>query len=428
MRVLCVTNIFPLPKDSGGAVRVHGLLQTLAAAHQIHVLVLTRAGTPSDLVEELAADLRAPVETFERVEPLRDAGRGATILPRWARALLNGTPPWVLAQFSSALRSRLESLAADFDVLVLLDDYAGVYARRRRGLPIVADKSNVLGWSIANAPGKREGWVGHLRDRMAVHLTRRFERRYLGQVDAVVTTSDKESMRLDCLYGRRADAIVPTAVDLPAPHHDVPRSRAVGWIGLLEYEPNVAGLIRFVETAWAPLGEEGLQLFVAGRNPPAAVRALERLPGVTVLGYVADLDDFLAGLAAGVVPLWSGAGVKVKTLTLLAAGLGIAATPVGLEGIAAEHGRHCFVADDPRSLAAHVRDLVADDSLARRLGSEGRRLVEERYTWASAGPAFMRLVEATVARTRTRPDTLPSRSSLPVAAGRRATRDAGPVE
>jgi glycosyltransferase involved in cell wall biosynthesis len=165
------------------------------------------------------------------------------------------------------------------------------------------------------------------------------------------------------------------------------------WLGLHHYAPNVDGLVRFVEEAWEPLGNDGARLLVAGRDPTARVNELMRFPGVEVLGYVERLDDLFAGLGAAVVPLWRGAGVKLKTLTFMAAGVPVVATPVALEGITAEHGRHCLIADDPPSLAAGLLRLLDGPSLAHRIGSEGRRLVTEAYTWERVGPRFVEAVE-----------------------------------
>ncbi len=327
----------------------------------------------------------------------RPPARGG-VPARWARALKEGVPPWIRAQHSPELERRALGLAPHVDVAVLLDDYAGIYASPLSALaPVVADKSNVMGWSMAQASA--HGTAGHLRRQLAISLTRRFERHYVGCLAGVVVTSEKEDTRLARLYGRSADAIVPSAIDLPAPARGNGTARTIGWLGSHEYGPNVDGLVRFATGAWEELGRGGARLLVAGGNPPDRVRELERLPGVEVLGFVDDLEDFLGGLTAAVVPLWKGAGVKLKTLAFLGAGLPVAATPVAVEGIAASDGRHCLVAEDPPGLALALRKLLEEPTGARRMGSEARRLVAERYTWETVAPRFREAVER-VARAR----------------------------
>jgi glycosyltransferase involved in cell wall biosynthesis len=341
-------------------------------------------------VARLGELLGGPVEAFE--VPPAVSGTGAAAL-RWASAIREGVPPWVRAQYSPELERRAKSLAPDMDAVVLLDDYAGVYASALSPLaPVVADKHNVMGGSIAGADvgGGARSRVRHL---LSIRLTRRYESAYIQHLAGLVATSDDEGRRLEQLYGRAPDAVVPSAIDLPPATEEPASNAAVGWLGTHEYDPNVEGLERFVREAWRTLGDRGARLLIAGGSPTRRVRELERVSGVTVLGYVEDLDGFLAGLSAAVVPLWSGAGVKMKTLMFLGAGVPVAATPVALEGIEVESGRHCEVAESPAGLAIAVQALLDDQGRARQMGAAARELVAERYTWTVVGPRFREAVE-----------------------------------
>ncbi len=386
MRVVAVTNQFPLPLDAGGPLRFHGLARALARSHDVRLLALARANTTDELVAELSATIDGPVEVFEPSPQPGFAGR-------WLRALAMGVPTYVRAQWSDALASRLGAVAGKADAVVFLDDYAAGYAGVVDGTaPVLIDKSNVFGWSITEEPPPA-GVRRRLLREVSKSLVRRFERDCLRHATAVVLTSSEESDRLERLYGRKADAVVPSGVDVPPARPALNRDRAIGWLGAHAYAPNTDGLVRFVEEAWEPLGREGCRLLVPGRNPPPEVRALERHPGVELVGFVEELDDWLAGLTAAVVPLWRGAGVKLKTLTFMAAGIPMAGTPVALEGVAAEDGRDCLVGDDPYQLAGALRQLVEDPEHAEAMGRRARELVERSYTWDALGPLFVEAVE-----------------------------------
>jgi len=405
MRLLVITNQFPLPLDMGGPVRILGLMRVLAASHEVYVLARRRPDTSDELVADLARTLRAPVETFLPGGPRR-RGRLAGMW-RWLRALQRGMPPWVLAQFDPALARRARELAPGCSVVVLLDDYAGAYARRIHGLaPIVADKHNVAGWSASPPASTGGGFACALRakarHRLSLRLTRRFERRCAREVDALVVTSEEERARFQALYGRLSEAVIPSAVT-PGPARSPrprPRPCLVGWLGSHGYSANVEGLMRFVGEAWVPLGEAGFHLLIAGGNPTHAVRSLERYTGVQVLGYVERLGDLLEQLDAAVVPLWRGAGVKIKTLTLMGSGVPVVGTAVAFEGLDAEHGTHCLIGEDPEELAVGLRAIGDDRELARRLAVSGRQLVIERFTWESVGPRFVEAVEQAALRSR----------------------------
>jgi glycosyltransferase involved in cell wall biosynthesis len=119
-----------------------------------------------------------------------------------------------------------------------------------------------------------------------------------------------------------------------------------------------------------------------GRDPGDEVLALaDELPGVDVLGFVEDLDGVLAGASAAVVPVWKGAGIKMKTLVLMGAGLPVVSTPVGMEGIAAVDGVDARLSDEPAGLASALESLLADRGAATALGRAGRDRILAEHTW-----------------------------------------------
>ena len=390
MRVLAITNEFPLPLDRGGPVRFFGLARALAEEHDVHLLALSRPNTTPELVDALRSTLGGPVEVFERPPAAAGAVGAAS---RWVRALAGGVPPWVAAQHSPELESRARALAPEMDVVAVLDDFAGIYVGPLAQFgPVVWDRSNVMGTSAAAAPAA-SGARNRLQRRLTIHLSRRFERAALRGAAGVVATSDEESERLRALYGRSADVVVPSAVDVPPTSHEPGGERTIGWLGSLEYEANVQGLMRFVEEGWSALAGEGYRLLVVGGGAPPEVRELADRPGVELLGYVERLEDVYARLGAAVVPLWRGAGVKLKTLSFMAAGVPVVGTTVAVEGLAGEDERHFLVADEPAELAAAIQRVVGDAELARRLSVQGRRLVEESYSWPAVGARFRAEVE-----------------------------------
>jgi len=66
---------------------------------------------------------------------------------------------------------------------------------------------------------------------------------------------------------------------------------------------------------------------------------------------------------------------------------------MGIEGIDAVPGEHALVADSPSDLANAVEQVLTDSALALELSTNGRRLVEEQYSWQSIGESFVKLVE-----------------------------------
>ena len=65
-----------------------------------------------------------------------------------------------------------------------------------------------------------------------------------------------------------------------------------------------------------------------------------------------------------------------------------------LEGI---QGEEALLSDTPQEFSQAVNSLLTDEALRGRLAERGRRLVEERFSWAVLAPAMERAYEECVA-------------------------------
>jgi glycosyltransferase involved in cell wall biosynthesis len=362
-RVLAVCSFFPVPADRGDPVRVGMFLRSLNVFTDLTVYVVRRSDTNDGHLQDLRAQLpRATVTAFDAAAVGRS--RLATVR-RWLRAARTRTPAWVINRFSPQLAGAIRASAREFDAVVLLGDASGAYAVDVRGLPVHLDKANVLSRSSAQDVEAAGYWS---KPRLAgiARLSRSFERRLLSQVNSISVTSQEEATRLFEDYGRRADFVLPSAIDLAdeTPPFKV-GTKYIVWLGSLDYRSNLTGLERYLTHGLPGLAIAGLTLLVAGSGADVRlVRRLERTPGVEYRGFVPDLTCLVADARAAVVPLWTGAGVKLKTLTLMSLGLPVVATPVAMEGIATEAA--LAVRDDPAELSAMLVDASDHDLWAAR--------------------------------------------------------------
>ncbi len=131
--------------------------------------------------------------------------------------------------------------------------------------------------------------------------------------------------------------------------------------------PNEDALLQLVHEVMPILWERepDLALHVVGADPTPAVEALhgER---VNVVGYVEDPAEWLARTRVHVSPMRYGAGIKLKLLDTIAAGLPFVTTAVGAEGLPLGGLRAQLVAEQPLRLAELTHALYTDEDLWRR--------------------------------------------------------------
>jgi len=121
---------------------------------------------------------------------------------------------------------------------------------------------------------------------------------------------------------------------------------------------------------------------------------------VVLTGFVEDIRPEIAGAWVAVVPILSGGGTRIKILEAMALGTPVVSTSKGAEGLDAVHEQHILIADDPAAFADCALRLMRDLLLRKRLATNARQLVEERYDWAQIGSRFARLLERTAAHSR----------------------------
>jgi GT2 family glycosyltransferase len=203
--------------------------------------------------------------------------------------------------------------------------------------------------------------------------TREIELRVTSTADVALVHSTYE---LELLQ----QALPGTTVDLFPLIHDpveyvvpLPEREGVCFVGGFRHPPNADGIRWFVETTW-PLVRAVVpdaRLYIVGSHMPPDIRDLEGRLGVHAVGFVDDLERFLARRRLSVAPLRYGAGAKGKVAGSLAQGVPVVSTPIGAEGMQLSPGENVLVGGTPEELAGHVVTLLTDDHAWDRMSEAG---------------------------------------------------------
>ncbi|MBI4769044.1 MAG: glycosyltransferase [Chloroflexi bacterium] len=402
--VLLLTQVLPYPPDSGPKIKTWNVLKYLAARHEVTLVSFVRAAQEAQWARELQSRglCRAVFTAPMRRSPLFDAAF-------LGLSLFTGQSFTVLRDARPAMHRLLRELAAreHFDAVHADQLYMAEYALRLRErsagrpplqagrqsgpggrLPLLLDTHNamhVLAQRLARTTPAPMKWLWAFEE----PRLRRYEAAACRLFDAVTAVSAEDRKALwQALGARREMPVIPICID-PDEAPRVNRSPSgpnLLHVGTMYWPPNVDGILWFCREVF-PLIQPAVpdaRFTVAGKNPPARVRALAAHPAICVTGYVDDLPPLVQDSAAMVVPVRSGGGMRVKILEGLAWGLPMVSTTVGAEGIAVENNRDILIADSPADFAAATVRLLTDPALNARLAENGRRLVEEKYDYRTA--------------------------------------------
>jgi glycosyltransferase involved in cell wall biosynthesis len=370
----------PYPLDRGDAVRTAQILNTLPGEFSVQALCVRRPTSTR-------ADEDALREAFPDVQfvffDADDAERGSVWrrVARWARCLLKGLPPWIDGRYSTALHSALRQVAPG-SIFLALGDASGNYVGKRQ--PWHWDRNNILSASAAQEFGSRRfATVSWCRSLLLLAMVRRYERRVLRCTTSISVISVEEEVRLAHQGWKKRVALWPSAVDLPDSVRRHPRPQRLAWLGMGGYPANRDGLHRFVqELEQMSLFRDYELVVIGGGWSQKDLHSYAHFSNIHFLGYVENLVPVLDECVAGVVPLWYGAGVKMKTLQLMAHGVPVFGTPVAFEGVAVKAEWAC-VASSAQEIIELVNEKSCDE--LEVLGREMKKYVKDFHSSGALG-------------------------------------------
>jgi glycosyltransferase involved in cell wall biosynthesis len=258
------------------------------------------------------------------------------------------------------------------------------YVRPFAGIPRVLDMVDSICLHYRRMPPiwHRPRWLAARVDRERVC---RYEAQMPAQFNAVLLSSPVDLAWVRERTGADNLVLVPNGVDLDTCSflEGRPEAKAVIFVGRLDYLPNADAAVYFARQI-LPLVRNSVpdvRFLIVGWNPPRAVRALGRIPGVTVRANVPDVRREVARCAVSVAPLRFGGGPLYKILESLALGVPVVATPEPARALVGDTTGPILVGRSPEEFANHVVRMLTEPELRERARRDGRALVESRYGW-----------------------------------------------
>lgn len=158
--------------------------------------------------------------------------------------------------------------------------------------------------------------------------------------------------------------------------------KALVFTGAMDYWANIDAVIWFAREIFPRVLSMVPQarFYIVGSHPADEVQRLAQLDGVIVTGAVQEIRSYLSHAVASVAPLRIARGIQNKVLEAMSMGKPVIATTRAMEGIRAGDTFNSLVADTVEDFARITIDLL-ERGRGSELGQQGRRLVQEQYSW-----------------------------------------------
>jgi len=343
------------------------------------------------------------VERCSIVEAVRRPSGPATLRTR-ARSklrLLRGFPTWASELASPQFGRRVSELAAEWraDVVQLEFPVMGQY------VPALAAFAapRVLVDHDASLRDLRDwgGPLGRLVAALDERAWRRFERRVIEAVQAVVVFTERDRRALEGLGTTTPVLEIPFGVPLPeaplSPAGTSPPS--VLFVGNFRHNANTDAAVWLGRTLFPPVraARPDARLTIIGASPTPEVLALAN-DSVCVPGKVPEVAPYMDQAAVVAAPIREGGGMRVKVLEALAAGKAVVATPLAVAGLGVTAGEQLEIAASAEEFSRALQRLLQDESRRRELAESARAWAREHLGWGEAIARYERLYAELTAR------------------------------
>ena len=168
--------------------------------------------------------------------------------------------------------------------------------------------------------------------------------------------------------------------------------RKVLFYGGMHREENHRAAMWFAKNVMPLLKDDGITFEVVGNHPRKEWNEVQS-DKIQVEGFVEDVSPYFEHCLCMVAPLELGAGVKVKILEGLSAGIPVLTNTVGIEGIAAQDGKEYIHCNTVQDYVVAIRRLLESPEAGRQIGENARQFMKNHYNLNRTLDGLMKVLE-----------------------------------
>lgn len=272
----------------------------------------------------------------------------------------------------------------DYDIIHLQLARMMPYVTKWRRAPIVVDFVDTLSLNMRRRLVREKLLVKPLLFYEWLKM-KHYEANLVTHFNGAVISSPVDRNALP--YGDKVE-VVPNGVDIDyfrytsTSHRE---SETIIFTGNMGYFPNVDAVTYFCRYIFPQIKRNlpDVRFRIVGYSPRPVISKLRTFDGsIEVTGFVDNIANELGRASIAVAPMQSGSGVQNKILEAMATGTPVVATKLATHAIDLQAGRDIMIADRPSEFANVVVRVLKDRLLRHRLGLSGRKLVEQKHSWA----------------------------------------------
>lgn len=387
-RVLYLTKVHPYPPATAGdAVYSRGIIEALGTTCKVTVLCSDSGATqPADAAIDWC------VTTPRRV------GRAGSVLSSLPLIAWKGATPAYLAALDKLLKENWDAIVLDNLGLVHALPKAEKYRCNHPNTKLIYVSHE---YEYPTREAKYKSYQLSPLKRLMITRdlakVKRSEVNLITRCDivTVINTSDLAPFRN--ISAERKYLPLTPGYNGPVVKHrvisaDTPRRVLI--LGGRRSEQKQQILLDWMEIAYAPLTEAGIELVVVGDMDSALLKKLQHTwPNVQALGFVDDLEALIASARLGLIADTVGGGFKMRLLSHVFERLPIVGLEDAIDGLPTKKGEGYLGAPNLQTLVDLVGEVIDDTERLNALQNKAFQDCVSEYSWQTRAQNFARSIQ-----------------------------------
>jgi sugar transferase (PEP-CTERM/EpsH1 system associated) len=400
MNILWLSHFVPYPPKGGNLQRSFNLLKEVAKENRVFLLAFNQK-TLLPTEEKLEEGVKQ-LGSFCKYIQVFDIPCERSVWS-WIKLLLSNlfSPwPYSIRKFhSEKMAKAIHRITRNHEIdLVHFDTIALAEFRKSvTGLKKILNHHNIESALLLSRARRERSLLKRFYLLLQGNKLKKYESKTCGEFDLNILVSEVDKERVEEYCPEIQAEVIPNGVDtnyFTISGGQVRRNNLV-FIGGMSWFPNRDAILCFLKEIWPLLKKKiaDISFTLIGSHPPKEIKDWGKKENIEVLGFVEDIRPYLAQASVYVIPLRVGGGTRLKILDAFACGKAVISTSIGCEGLDVTPGINILIADSPCEFAEQVIKVCTNDNLMKSLGREGRKLVEEKYSWKMIGDNLNRIYE-----------------------------------
>jgi len=371
MKKILVLNHFPTvyPPRSGGTLRYYHIYNQLSAYYDITLLSQSLAG---DRVQFSPTFREYKVQKDPLYKQIRTKIDNKGI--KYELPLIINME---LSRQATIYKQYYDDLYKESDIIIHESPYLLGYDRfmGTDRKPRIYNSHNHE-YLLADQIWKHEGARRYLQ------TVYKKERKLVQKADLVFATSEMERNSFISLYNPDPQKIklAPNGVNPQEWYQRKPGSSAefkALFIGA-NYPPNIEAVRYIIDHLVDQCPD--IQFLIAGTCCNAF--GISTKSNVQLLGTIRHKQklELFAHVDLAINPMFSGAGVNIKTIEFLSAGIPLLSTPFGARGLNLIDSKHYFKAEK-EDFADKLKTVCRDEQQLQKIAAQGQIYMNDNYSW-----------------------------------------------